>query len=145
MDSELLFDTGRIALPNGRANGSQGDTLSLVNLYRPTCKREIRIDASRINAVPELPNFSRGFNDANGIRHEPIGEPRLNASVPQLSADSRNFLHRVQLMVLYAMSRAPRSGESLPVGTLPYRTSSQADPRRVIPANTFVVPESILR
>jgi hypothetical protein len=48
-------------------------------------------------------------------------------------------------MVLYAMSRAPRSGESLPVGTLPYRTSSQADPRRVIPANTFVVPESILR
>lgn len=145
MDSDLQFHTGQIGLATGAANGSRADTMAIVSLHRPTCTREIRIDASRLDATPELPDFSRSFLDFNGIRHTPIGEPDLVASVPQLSADSRNFLHRVQLTVRYAMSRAPRAGETLPVGTLPYRTSSNTDQRRVIPRRAFVAPESILR
>lgn len=145
MESEIFYNTGRVALATGAAKDSNADTLAIVNLHRPVATREIRIDASRVDAFPEIPSIFKDFSDANGIRHTVIGEPRICPSTPQLSADSRNLLYRVKMQALYAMSRPPKANESLPLGSVPYRTGSYSDPTRVIPASAFVDPANILR
>lgn len=145
LSSRIKSNSGKIALATGAAQSSQDDTLQIVNLHRPTATREIDIDATRLNAAPELPDPTKTFQDANGIRHTLIGVAEFEGQAPQISADNRKLIFRAQAHLTYALSRAPKSGESLPVGCVPYRVSSFSDPSRVLAASSFVSPEKILR
>jgi hypothetical protein len=145
IDSDIHINTGRLALANGAASSSTESPISIVNLHRPATVRCIRIDATRLNKSPQMPFPGKAFSDAVGIRHDPIGEPLISASAPQVSSDKRKLLFRVQMDLMYAMSRTPRQGESLPIGCVPYRASSFSDQSRVIPASAFVEPSLILR
>lgn len=145
MESEIYYRTGKIALSTGAALNSNAPSMQLVNLHQPGAMREVRIDASRVDAVPELPSIFTDFADANGIGHKIVGEPKICPTTPQLSADSRNLLYRVRFQAMYMMTRPPRANESLPIGSLPYRVSSYSDQTRVMPPSAFIHPDRILR
>lgn len=145
LDSEIHIHTGRIALATGAAQDSDAETAALVSLHKACACREIRIDATRLNASPELPDWTKEFQDANGITCKLIGDAKICGSAPQISADNRKLLFRSQAQLVYLMSRPPRAGESIPVGCVPYRVCSFSDPSRVIPAVNFVDPDKILR
>jgi hypothetical protein len=145
LESDIRISTGRMMLATGAPAGSREPTSAIVNLHRPTAWREIRIDASRLHAPPQLPDWSKKFTDANGIVATPIGEPLVTGTAPQVSADGRKLLFRAGTQIVYALSRAPKSGESLPVGCVPYRFSTFSDPSRVLTSGTFSAPDLILR
>lgn len=145
LSSRVQVNSGRVALSTGAAKDSNASSLAVVNLHRPTAMRFINIDATRVNSAPQLPDPSKSFADANGIVHTLVDMADFEAQAPQISADNRKLVYRAQAHLAYAMSRAPKSGESLPVGCVPYRTASTSDPSRVLPANAFVDPATLLR
>ena len=116
----------------------------MVQLYRPTAHREIRIEATRVRVPPVLPTPNVKFSDSNGIEHVQIGDANIIPSAPQLSADSRRLLYGMHMQIKYALSRPPKSGESVAVGSVPYRTSSPGDASRAIPKDIFVDPKTLL-
>lgn len=144
INSDLIANSGKIALPTGAASDSNASSIALVQLYRPTAHREIRIEATRVGKPPELPTPNVKFNDSNGIEHVQIGDAFVTPSVPQLSADARRLLYGATMQIKYALSRPPKIGESVAVGCLPYRTSSPGDSTRQIPKDMFVKPETLL-
>jgi hypothetical protein len=143
LDSDIMLDSGTIAMPTGAASDSKQGSLAFVNLYRPTCEREVRISAGRIDQPPELPAPNLSFDDENGITHKPIGAPRVVPSAPQLSADGRTLLFEVEMQLRFGLSRVPNRNESLPIGVLPYRIKG-ADRSNSLPGNAFVAPGRIL-
>lgn len=144
LSSRIEINTGKIALSTGAAKDSNADTLAVVNLHRQTALRFIHIDATRVNEAPQLPDPSKTFKDANGITHTLVGMADFEGQAPQISADNRKLVFRAQAHLTYAMSRAPKAGESLPIGCVPYRTASQSDPSRVLPSNSFIDPKLLL-
>jgi len=144
LDSDLIVNNGRIALPTGASSASQGNSLALVQLYRDTAMRHIALEATRVGKPPELPTPNVQFSDSNGIQHVQIGQADVTPSAPILSADARKLVYGVHMEIRYAMDRAPRVGESVAVGCLPYRTTSPGDTSRTLPATIFVAPEKLL-
>jgi hypothetical protein len=144
LDSEYHMQSGRIALPTGAAANSAEPSIAVVNLFRPVTIREVRIEASRLNKPPELPTPNVAFRDLNGVLHTPFGEIDLCASAPQLSADSRNLLYETKLSAWYAMDQSLRSGQKIPVGTVPYRRTSGSDAARSLPPEIFLPPQNLL-
>jgi hypothetical protein len=144
LESDYKLGTGRIALPTGAAANSNAATLAVVNLYRPTAMREVRIEASRLDKPPELPTPNVPFLDLNGISHTPIDVIDLSPAAPQLSADSRHLLYEVKMSAWYAMAQPPRIGQKIPVGTVPYRRTSGTDAARSLPPEIFLPPQLLL-
>lgn len=144
LDSEIIIKSGRIALPTGAPMRSTTPSVAVVNLHRQTAVRLINIDATRLNANPQFPAWSLKFRDSNGIIHVPIGDGVIHTQAPQISADNRKLIFRAQQHLEYALSRAPEYGESLPLGSVPYRVSSLNDPSRVFHAESFVQPSVLL-
>jgi len=144
IESDLIVNSGKLALPTGAASNSNSPSLAVIQLYRPTAMREIRLEATRVGKPPELPAPNTNFTDSNGIVHTQIGDANIVPTVPQLSADARRLLYGASMQIRYAMSRPPRIGESVSIGCLPYRTSSPGDSSRRLPADIFVNPAKLL-
>lgn len=144
MDSDIHIRSGRIALPTGASRNSKANPLAVVRLCQDTATRDVRIEASRIHLPPELPKPNVAFKDQNGIGHTMIGDAEITAGAPILSADSRKFMHRAEMQICYALSRAPGSNDSIPVGAVPYRTSNFQDASRRLPPSIFIAPEKLL-
>lgn len=144
LDSELIANSGRLALPTGAASSSTASSFAVVQLYRPTSIREIRLEATRVGLPPELPTPNVSFADSNQIQHVQIGDAAITSSAPQVSADARKLLYGSHMQIRYAMSRPPRTGETVAVGALPYRVSGANDPSRRLPAEIFVDPKKLL-
>ncbi len=144
LDSEIVHKSGRVALPTGAANGSDVPTIAVVNLHRSCAIRQIRIDATRLNASPQLPDWLKDFTDQNDIKHTRIGEARLCCSGPQISADNRKVINRATMHVDYALSRPPGPFDSIPIGCVPYRVSNFNDPSREFDPQSLVNPALIL-
>lgn len=144
IESQLIANNGRIALPTGASSDSQASPLAVIKLYRETCLREIRLEATRVGKPPELPTPNVNFSDNNSIQHIQVGVADITPTVPQLSADARRLLYGAHMQIRYAMSRPPKIGETVALGCLPYRTASPGDASRMIPADVFVSPEKLL-
>ncbi len=144
MTSELHHVTGRIPLANGASASSQESPISIVNLHRACDLRHVTIESERLNSPPELPSFLHNFIDVNGHTNTVIGTPKISPSAPQLSADGRNLLFAAEMDIWYALSKAINASHRIPVGTTPYRKTSESDPSRSLPPSTFVAPKSLL-
>ena len=141
IDSDLDADTGRAVFPTGAALTTQA--AAVVDMHNPIAVRDIRIEARRVWAPPELPTPNVSFTDSNGIVHTNIGVPRISAAVPELGADSRSLLYSSYMSIQYAMSRPPAIGESVAVGALPYRATAYQDASRQLPAAIFLDPKKL--
>jgi hypothetical protein len=146
--SDLHISTGKLVLPTGAASNSGPNgspPVAVIQLYNPYAIREIAIEATRIDAPPQLPAFNKNFTDANGITHTAIGDAVIGGNAPQSSADSRRLLHHTSMTMQYSLSRVPSDNESIPLGAVPYRASNFQDQSRVLPASVFVPPGNVLR
>lgn len=144
INSDLILKSGRIALANGAAQSSQASPISVVNLHRPCAMRQVRIDATRLNAPPELPKWLVAFNDSNSNTHTPIGDVLIDAQAPQISADNRKLIYRVKMQQDFALKSMPNATSALPVGCVPYRTAGPQDVSRQLPSGSFIDPAKIL-
>jgi hypothetical protein len=142
--SEMHVSSGKIALATGASANSSAASAAIVNLHRPMAMRTIALEATRIDQPPVLPDFSKDFADSNGIAHKAYGEAVVGADTPQLSADDRRLLYRVNMSMQYSLSRPPKAGDSIPLGAVPYRASSYSDPSRRLPSGIFVAPQNII-
>jgi hypothetical protein len=144
INSDIIFKSGSIALFNGSASGSQLSPISVVNLHRQGALREVRIDATRLNAQPELPKWLTPFPDRIGNVHTPVDDARVSAILPQVSADNRKLIYRVEMDQMFALAAMPQLNQNLPIGCVPYRTVGAYDLSRTIPGGAFVDPASLL-
>lgn len=145
MQSRYVEDSGLAAFALGTASDSPDRSVAIVTMHQPTAKREITIDAVRVNANPELPKLRTNWNDANGIKHTQIGQAIINASPPELAADGRRNICRARMRIVYAMDRPPRENESVPIGKLAYRGEQASVGLQAIRAQDFVDPSKLLK
>ena len=123
--SEILYDTGQVALPVGRKSDAMDtDTNKTVRLYEPRSFRRLVIEGMRLNEQPELPAPNQAFKDENGILHTPVGQAKVIPSGSQVSSDGVFTLNRVDFEILYSLDRPPAAGESIAVGRVPYESGS---------------------
>lgn len=133
------FDEGRISLPISATSvtGSSKPTSLLINLYPAQAVRVIKIQASRLNAWPELP-AQQDFVDHNGIGHALIATKPTPHAV-QLSGDGIKTLHTVDYELTYALSRRPKPTESLSAGRIPMRNKvSNEGEKSKMPATVYI-------
>jgi len=142
LTSEIRSKSGMIDLPVGDASNNPGvngeATVVVLPVHQGWARRTVRVTAERLNAWPELPAWN-DFTDDNGIKYTLL-QVRPVPSSPVLSADAKKTLHRVDMELVYSMSRPPRNNESLPLGRIPYRDDSQLTVASVtsVPASAFL-------
>ena len=142
--SQIEVTGGQLALPVARqAAAKLQDTVALVTLHPGVARRTVIIDAERIAEWPQLPK-PIDFSDENGIKHTVLDHD-VEPEAPPLAGDVRTNIFKASMTIIYAMSRPPRAGESLPVGNLPYRTpEGGASPTNKIPYPYFEDPKGLI-
>lgn len=123
VSSRIHQDNGYLHLPlsktGGTSSASTAETM-VVQMSNRMATRKLNIESSRVGAWPVFPK-NTPFTDSNQIVCTPLTYETLHNAV-QTSADGKKQLHSAEIEILYAMSRAPRVDEPIPVGMVPYNT-----------------------
>ncbi|QDU97534.1 hypothetical protein [Lignipirellula cremea] len=104
--------------------GPGGQTSAILTLHPPQAQRLFYMRAERIGDWPELPRPEDSL-DPNGIAEALLEEEVLPAA-PELLADGKTLLYRVEAKYVYALSRAPTLLEKLRVGSSPVDATTPA-------------------
>ena len=131
-----------VSLPNERAmvavmpianavyggSGNPPDACKIIRLADLQARRVVRIHAERIGEWPELPDAATlpshsGFSGSTGIVHTLLKAKR-EVETPDITASGQK-LYRVRFDATYALSRAAKKDEPLPVGRNPWTTEGQ--------------------
>ena len=138
MESTYFYNSLKTQMPIARkfsADSSQTkDTSVVFALGTRQCRREIRVDAERLNDWPQIPDPKETYNDGN-LKGSRLRFFHRNHP-PTLTADGRSKLFRITAYYLYAMNRPPLDSEELTVGALPF-TSFKASDDKFKPKDAF--------
>ncbi len=137
--SDIKVNTGSITLPVGKSSG--GATSKSIQLHQGHAKRHVRIEGERLGAWPVLPE-PVSFKDGNGIMHN-LEHWRPIPHAARTSADGQKLLYAIDAEFRYGLSRVPGSGDSLPVGQLPYYVDLGPE-SRTYPPEFFTDPKKLL-
>lgn len=115
----VAINEGVVQLPYGDSIPGSKDTSAMIRLNEPTARATMKMGAERIGDWPTLPDRKK-FKDPNGITYTPL-QHTPNFRPREQQGDGRE-LHVVDIVCVFAMSRAPSASEffvpPLPWGTL---------------------------
>jgi hypothetical protein len=147
-------DTGWRGFPLGSqcAYTSTSDRFAFAQIHCNICTREVRIEAARINAWPELPDPRDSWTDPETNIKYVLRDVKIDPNPPQLSADGRHEIREVYASYFYYMSRPPTSEEEYLVGlpkyidpSIPARADQPPEQRGDrLPPPSLVYPYDIL-
>ncbi len=133
MESTYFYNSLKTQMPIARESiplagapqGAEKDTSVVFTLGSRQCRREIRVDAERLNDWPQIPEPKETYTDGNlkgaRLRFFHRNHP------PTLTADGRSKLFRITAYYLYALNRPPLDTEELTIGALPFTSLKASD------------------
>lgn len=133
IDSEYQIDNNKVQLPSGASTGE--DTCKIVQLFRPTAKRYVKVYAERVSDWPEMP---KPQDYVDGSLKGTLLTWRPKPKAPELTADGETLLYAAEVEYWYAMNRVPTIGESLRAGSMPYMSQSLIASASLMPASAFI-------
>ena len=137
---ETSDKSGVFRLPVAKLIGSgQDDTSKKITLFLPQCRRTLRIVGERLGRHPEMP-FPMEFTDTKtSIKHTLISHKQEDEP-PKLMMDGVTKSFRVRMILVYALSRAPRAEEKRRGLSLPYDSYLIGDDDTTVSPDSGDVP-----
>lgn len=105
---------------SGHSSSTQ-DTSAVVTLAPSTTKRRVRIMSERVGKMPDVPSIDDVFTDVNGITYTLLDMVERNI-VPDRTPDAKQEF-QLDREYVYAMSRTPKSNESVLIGVNPWENA----------------------
>lgn len=114
---DYVRNSGRIVLPLAYSPSSQQSTVT-VDMHKPYMKRQVRIEAERLGAWPDTPNFKQFTDSSNKVNVPHVHQPILNN--PVVSADGLKVLYSMKFQADYYLQDALGDADNIQAGLSPF-------------------------
>lgn len=124
IDVQHVINKGRVDMPLALSSSDSGDTVAVIPLHKPTCRRIVSIEGSRMRKAPDVPKDTD--YEHGGIKYRTLKYEMLN-SPPKKTADGESSVFYSRLTMTQSMSRPPKEDEPFDIASLPWDKTQMDD------------------
>lgn len=139
MESTYASKSNRAQMPIGISNSSSSNntqpTCVVVDLGPRTMQRHVRISSERAGQMPDVPSMQDQYVDSGSQIQFTLLDTIDRSIVPDRTSDAKQ-MYKLDREYVYAMSRPPNPGESIPIGVDPTESSGSRYTRVYDPGAT---------